>query len=166
MVEVRVEKLIPSHRLDQFDCGEESLNRFLHRFALQAQASGSSQTWVAVIDDKIVGFYSLVVGSVAHEEAVARLKKGLPQHPVPIMLLARLAVGRDDQGRGIGATLLRDAVLRTLQAANLAGIRALVVHAKDEPAAEFYRRYNFATSPTDPLHLFALLKDLKALGPN
>lgn len=103
---------------------------------------------------------TLVVGEVRYEEAPERLTKGLARHPVPVMLLARLGVSEAWQGKGIGAGLLRDAVLRTLQVADIAGVRALVVHAKNGAARAFYERFDVQPSPTDPLHLFALLEDL------
>lgn len=163
MTDFRVEKLTRSHAVDRFDCGEEALNRFLVRFALSSQQANASQTYVGLADDAVIGFHTLVVGEVAYGDAPGRLTKGLARHPVPIMLLARLAVSNDWQGKGIGAGLLRDAVLRTLQAADIAGIRALAVHAKDDAARSFYRRFDFVESPTDPLHLFALIKDLRSL---
>ncbi|MEX0957546.1 MAG: GNAT family N-acetyltransferase [Rhizobiaceae bacterium] len=163
MTSFRVEKLTRWHAVDEFDCGEEALNRFLIRFALANQQANASQTYVGLADDTLIGFYTLVVGEVAYTDAPERLTKGLARHPVPIMLLARLAVSSDWQGKGIGAGLLRDAVLRTLQAADIAGIRALAVHAKDDAARSFYRRFDFVESPTDPLHLFALIKTLRGL---
>lgn len=163
MTRFRVEKLTRRHAVDSFDCGEEALNRFLARFALPGQQANASQTYVGLADDSVIGFYTLVVGEVRYDDAPERLAKGLARHPVPVMLLARLGVGVDWQGKGVGAGLLRDAVLRTLQAADIAGIRALAVHAKDEKARDFYRRFDFVESPTDPLHLFALIKDLKRL---
>lgn len=163
MTGYRIEKLTRRHAVDGFDCGEAVLDRFLARFALPSQQANASQTYLGLADDTVVGFYTLVVGEVAYADAPERLTKGLARHPVPIMLLARLAVHRDWQGKGIGAGLLRDAVLRTLQAADIAGIRALAVHAKDDRARTFYRSFDFAESPTDPLHLFALIKDLRGL---
>ena len=163
MTGFRIEKLSRRHAVDQFDCGEEALNRFLIRFALPNQQANASQTYVGLADSAVIGFYTLVVGEVRYDDAPERLTKGLARHPVPIMLLARLAVQRDWHGKGVGAGLLRDAVLRTLQAADIAGIRALAVHAKDDAARAFYRRFDFVESPTDPLHLFALIKDLRSL---
>jgi GNAT superfamily N-acetyltransferase len=159
----RIEKMARWHAVDSFDCGEQALNRFLMRFALPGQQASASQTYVGLTDDAVIGFYTLVVGEVRYDAAPERLIKGLARHPVPIMLLARLGVSRDWQGKGIGAGLLRDAVLRTLQAADIAGIRALAVHAKDDAARSFHRRFDFEESPTDPLHLFALIKDLRGL---
>lgn len=163
MTSFRVEKLSRRHALDTFDCGELALNRFLIRFAFQNQQANASQTYVGLADNTVIGFYTLVVGEVAYADAPDRLTKGLARHPVPIMLLARLGVSRAWQGKGVGAGLLRDAVLRTLQAADIAGIRALAVHAKDDNARAFYRRFDFTESPTDSLHLFALIKDLRGL---
>ena len=162
----RIEKLDQRHNVDLFDCGNEPLNRFLVRYALQNQKAGSSQTYVGLNGPTIVGYYTLVVGEVAYERAAERLKKGLARHPVPVMVLARLAVAQRQHGKGLGSGLLKDALLRTLQAADIAGIRAFVVHAKDDAARAFYERYDFEPSPTDPYHLFLLLKDARAsLGP-
>jgi GNAT superfamily N-acetyltransferase len=158
-----IERLLPTHEVESFDCGKEPLNGFLKRFALVNQRNGSSMTYVARRGQRVVGYYSLAVGSVRHEAAPGRVTKGLARHPVPVMLLTRLAVDRTEQGTGIGKGLLKDALLRTAQAADIAGIRALLVHAKDEAARAWYLRYDFEASPTDPLHLFLLLKDVRAI---
>lgn len=115
-------------------------------------------------DEKIVGYYSLAVGAVAHTEAPGRVGKGLARHPVPVMLLARLAVAKHAQGKGLGAALLHDALARTLQAADIAGIRAVLVHAKDEQARRFYEHFDFDPSPTDPYHLYLLIKELRKIA--
>ncbi len=159
-----IQKLDRSHPVEHFDCGHAALNRYLSRFALPSQASGSAQTYVALADTKLLGYYSLAVGAVAHAEAPARLVKGLARHPVPVMLLARIAVASDARGRGIGAALLYDALARTLQAADIAGIRAIIVHAKDDEARRFYQHFDFDPSPTDPYHLHLLLKELRSLS--
>ena len=159
----KVEKLRRDHILEGFDCGKEPLNRFLTSNALQNQQANASQTYLLIIADRVIGYHTLVVGEVAFAAAPERLKKGLAQHPVPIMLLARLAVSQDYQGRGIGQALLKNALLRTLQAADIAGIRAFAVHAKDNVARAFYEHFDFIASPSDPMHLFLLLKDIKAL---
>jgi GNAT superfamily N-acetyltransferase len=161
----RVEKLGPQHRLEGFDCGREELNRYLLRYAAQNQQAGAAQTYVGLAGEIVVGYHTLAVGHVTREEAPERLTKGLARHPVPIMLLARLAVDHRWQGQGVGKALLRDAVLRTLQAAEIAGIRALAVHAKDEAARNFYEKFDFTPSPTDPMHLFVLLKDVRRIMP-
>ena len=158
----RIEKLQRTHAIDSFDCGREALNRFLIRYALQNQQAGASQTYVALIGEEVVAFYTLVVGQVDYSGAPERLTKGLARHPVPIMLLARLAVATAWQGKGFGSGLLRDAMLRTLQAADIAGIRAFAVHAKDDNARVFYQRFDLIPSPTDPYHLFILLKDVRS----
>jgi GNAT superfamily N-acetyltransferase len=160
----QIEKLRREHAVEAFDCGHAELNRFLQQHALQNQRSGGAQTYVGLVGSTVVGYYALAVGSVEQEEAPERVKKGLAKHAIPIMLLARLAVDRHWQKRGIGAALLKDAVLRTLQAADIAGIRALVVYAKDDVAKGFYQRFDFVPSPSDPLHLFMLLKDLRRIS--
>jgi GNAT superfamily N-acetyltransferase len=162
MTALRVEKLQRGHPVDGFDCGQEALNRFLVRYAFPNQQAGASQTYVALADDGICGYYTLVFGQVEYSGAPARLTKGLARHPVPIMLLARLAVATSWQGKGLGGGLLKDAMLRTLQAADIAGIRAFAVHAKDDAARSFYERFDFVPSPSDPFHLFRLLKDIRA----
>ena len=154
----RIEKLQPHHAVEAFDCGQEALNRFLQKHALQNQRSGGSQTYVGLVNEAVIGYYALAVGSVEQDHAPERVKKGLAKHSIPIMLLARLAVDLNRRKQGVGAALVKDATLRTLQAADIAGIRALVVHAKDETARRFYERFDFLPSPTDPLHLFMLLK--------
>jgi GNAT superfamily N-acetyltransferase len=158
---LRSEKLQRVHGLDTFDCGREALNRFLMRYAFQNQQAGASQTYIALADEEVVGYYTLVVGQVEYSDAPDRLTKGLARHPVPIMLLARLAVAALWQGKGLGSGLLKDAMLRTLQAADIAGIRAFAVHAKDDAAKAFYERFDFVPSPSDPYHLFRLLKDIR-----
>lgn len=160
---LRIEKLQRGHALEAFDCGREALNRFLIRYALANQQAGASQTYVALSEAEVVGYYTLVVGQVEYEDAPERLKKGLARHPVPIMLLARLAIAVNWQGKGLGAGLLKDAMLRTLQAADIAGIRAFAVHAKDDEAKAFYERFDFLAAPSDPYHLFRLLKDIRTM---
>ncbi len=162
MTPLHIEKLQRAHAVEAFDCGTETLNRFLIRYALQNQQAGASQTYVALAEETIVGYYTLVVGQVEYSDAPERLTKGLARHPVPIMLLARLAIAISWQGKGLGAGLLKDAMLRTLQAADIAGIRAFSVHAKDDQAKAFYEHFDFVASPVDPYHLFRLLKDLRA----
>ncbi|MFA6011338.1 MAG: GNAT family N-acetyltransferase [Desulfobacteraceae bacterium] len=161
MQDFRIEKLRRNHPIDDFACGREELDRFLIRYALGNQQANASQIWLALFKTEVIGFYSLVVGHISFNDAPERLTKGLARHPVPIMLLARLAVHTSWQGRRIGAFLLRDAMLRTLQAADIGGIRAFVVHAKDASARSFYEHFGFESSPTDPLHLFYPTKDLK-----
>jgi len=159
-----VEKLDATHELDGFDCGQEPLNRFLIRFALANQKADSAQTYCVCRsgERRVIGYYSLTVGAVDRGEAPSRTVKGLARHPVPVMLLARLAVDASEQGRGLGKALLKDALLRTAQAADIVGIRAFLVHAKDEAARGFYERFDFEPSPVDPFQLFLLMKDVRA----
>lgn len=159
----KIEKLRQDHAVGAFDCGNNDLNAFLQKHALPSQNSGGSATYVGLADQTVIGYYSLAVGSVQYEKAPDRLKKGLGQYDIPIMLLARLAVDRHWQKKDIGAGLLKDAMLRTLQAADSVGIRALVVHAKDDLAKGFYQRFDFLPSPTDTLHLYILLKDARQI---
>jgi len=158
-----VRKLDVSHEVDAFDCGKEPLNRFPQRHALVNQKAGSAQTYVVCREgQRVAGYYSLAVGAVEHADAPGRVSKGLARHPIPVMLLARLAIDRSEQGKGLDKALLKDALLRTAQAADIAGIRALLVHAKDDESRAWYEQLDFEASPTDPYHLFLLMKDLRA----
>jgi GNAT superfamily N-acetyltransferase len=162
---LRIEKLNRSHIPDSFDCGQADLNRWFRSHAFQNQNSNSSQTYLAVAGESVVGYYSLSAGQVNYADAPDRLQKGLAGHPIPVVLLARLAVDLSWQKRRVGRGLLQDAVLRTIKAADIVGLRAMAVHAKDDEAGDYYRQFDFTASPTDPFHLFALMKDLrKTLG--
>jgi GNAT superfamily N-acetyltransferase len=156
-----IQKLHRTHAVDHFTCGQQELDRFLTRHALQAQQANSSQTYVAVRNKEVIGFYTIVAGEVAHAQAPERVVKGMPRHPIPLIVLARLAVHVRAQGGGIGAGILLDALGRTLQVADVIGVRALAVHAKDDPAVAFYKHFGFAPSPTDARHLFMLIKDVR-----
>jgi GNAT superfamily N-acetyltransferase len=145
-----------------FDCGKPSLNDWLKRFALTNQQSDSARTYVAVRSGKVVGYYSLSAGAVRKEESPARIAKGLANHPIGVILLARLALDKSEHGRGLGKVLLRDALQRALAAADVIGARAILVHAIDEEAAAFYRKFGFESSPLDPKQLLLLMKDLRA----
>ncbi len=158
-----VRKLKGDDDCDSFDCGQPVQNQFLQRFSLTNQKSNSAQTYVCCQAGVVVGYYSLAVGSVEPTAATPRVLKGMSRHPVPVMILARLAVDLAHQHVGMGKALLKDALKRTAQAADIAGIRALLVHAKDEPAKQWYLNWEFEPSATDSLHLFLLMKDLKAL---
>ena len=161
MSDLRVDPLARSHQIDQFDCGVDELDRWLHRFARIAEAADTARTYVLTSDAQVLGYYALAAGSVRRQELPARHAAGTPRHPIGVILLARLAVSRAAQGRGYGSALLADACQRALAAATVIGARAFVVHASDERAAEFYRRFGFVDSPSDPLHLLVLLKDLR-----
>jgi GNAT superfamily N-acetyltransferase len=146
------EKLRPDNDLSEFECGELSLDHWLRQRALQNEESGASRTYVVCAGQQVVGYYALAVGAVAHAEAPGRVRRNMPD-PVPVMIIGRLAVHKDFQGRKIGPGLLRDAVLRTLQAANIAGVRAILVHAISEQARGFYEDCGFIASPMDPMTL-------------
>ncbi len=158
-----VEKLSSTHITDSFDCGEPALNRFLKRYAIIKQQANSAQIYVACRGKTIVGYYALVAASAEPEAAPARIRHSLARHPVPLLLIARLAVARTEQGRGLGQALLKDALLRASNAADIAGMRAVAVHSKDGAARAWYEHFDFEPSPTDPYHLFLLVKDLRAL---
>ncbi len=158
---LRFEKLARAHVVEQFTCGQPELDRFLIRHALQAQQANSLQTYVAVSDEEVVGFYTIVAGEVQHADAPERVVKGMPRHPIPLLVLARLAVHAKLQGRGVGAGLLLDALGRTLQVADVIGVRALAVHAKDDRAVAFCQHFGFTPSKSDPRHLFMIVKDIR-----
>lgn len=158
------EPLRPGHVLEGFDCGRASLNVWLLEHARAATAAGSARTYVIVDSDqdRVVGYHALTAASVERRAATARVVKGMPRYPVPVVLLARLAVDTSVTGRGVGAWLLRDAMTRTLAASETIGVRAMLVHAIDANAREFYIRHGLEPSGTDPLHLMVLIKDLVA----
>ncbi len=158
-----IKKLERSDLVEFFDCGYMDLDRYISRFALNNQLAGGAQTYAATHDNRVVGYYSLAVSSVMHAEAPIRMKKGLARHPVPVMLLARLAVDNALKGKGLGTALLYDALARTLQAADIADIRAVLVHAKDDNARRFYEHFDFDPCPTDAYHLYLLIKELRNL---
>lgn len=158
------EKLSAAHDLSAFDCGEPVLNDWLGRRALQNEASGASRTYVVCAGKRVLGYYTLAVGAVARAEAPGRVRRNIPD-PVPVMVLGRLAVDKRVQGRHIGGGLLRDAVLRTMQAAEIAGIRAILVHAISAEAKRFYEGYGFVASPVDPLTvMIAVAEAVKMMG--
>ena len=150
-----------NHVLSDFDCGVPALNKYLKLYALQNHRSGGARTYVTTRENKVVGYYSLAYGSVDVDEMPSCVRKGLGGYPVPVMVLARLAIDLNERGRGLGAGLLRDALARTLHAADIAGLRAVLVHAKDKQAKAFYQRFGFAPSPGDQFHLYLLIKDLR-----
>ncbi len=152
--------LTKNHHRNPFDCGVPALTDYLKKYALQNQKKDAARTYVATRGNRIVGYYSLAYGSVSLEEAPQSVKSGLPRHPIPVILLARLAVDSIEQGRGLGAALLKDALLRTMQAAEIAGLRSMLVHAKDDSAKRFYEKFGFESSPTDAYHLFLRLSDI------
>ncbi|WP_219884747.1 GNAT family N-acetyltransferase [Merismopedia glauca] len=157
----RIEKLKQEHNLSNFDCGIDPINHFLQRFAWQNQKSDSSQTYIALIGDVVIGYYTLTVGEVSYGDAPERLKKGLARYPIPVIILARLAINRNFQGQRLGQGLLVDAMRRTLQVSDIAGIRAIVVHAKDDKAQALYQHFGFEPFIDESLILYRLLKDIR-----
>jgi predicted N-acetyltransferase YhbS len=153
------------HRAENFDCGARSLSEWLRRHALQSHRSGGSRVFVTTEQDEldIAGYYALAAGAVMPPAASTRLARGLARNqPVPVVLLGRLAVDARHQGRHVGRSLLMDAMERVVQAGELIGVRALLVHAIDESAKAWYAQFGFESSPTHALHLVLLIKDLRA----
>lgn len=157
----RPEPVGGNHQFDVFDCGKPALNDWLLRHARQAQGSGSAKTFVVAEGGRVAGYFSLTVGQVDTIEAPERIRKGMGQYPVPVVILARLAVSQQDQGRGIGFGLLQDAIRRTMLIAEQAGTRAMLTHPIDEEAAQFYTRFGFIASPLRERQLLLLLKDAR-----
>lgn len=159
--EFEIEKLGTKHDLSQFDCGNPTLNTWLWRYAWTNQQADSAKTYVALADDRVVGYYALTTGSVHKHESPQRIAKGLANHPIGIVLLARLAVDNQQQGKGLGKALLFDALSRIEEAAEIVAVRAVMVHAIDEAARRFYEHFEFEPSPVDPFQLLLLLKDIR-----
>ena len=155
------EPLTSQHHLEGFDCGKPTLNDWLIHHARQAQGAGSSKTFVATDDERLVGYFSLTVGQIDTLDAPDRIRKGMGQYPLPVVILARLAVSKNDQGRGIGYGLLQDAIRRTVLIADQAGVRAILTHPIDGEAAVFYTRFGFIQSPLREQQLLLLLKDAR-----
>lgn len=158
------EHLTADHDVSAFDSGVAELDTWLQRRALQNEASGASRTYVISAAGRVVGYYALATGAIIQQEATGKVRRNMPE-PIPVMVIGRLAVDAAYQGRGLGSALLRDALLRTLNAASIVGIRAVLLHAISEDAKRFYQRAGFAESPVDPMTLMITLADVvKALG--
>lgn len=162
----RIEPLARDHQLDTFDCGSDAQTTWLRQHGLQAHQSDTAKVYVICLRDakKVAGYYALSAGSVVHEDVPERVSKGAGRYPIPVLILTRLGVDVQEQGQGLGSALLRDAFLQTAAVAERVGVRALLIHAETERAVDFYRRIDtgFEPSPTDPLHLLLLMKDLRA----
>jgi GNAT superfamily N-acetyltransferase len=161
-----IEAITPAHQTGDFDCGSEAQTTWLQRHALQAHRSDTAKVYVVCLADSsgVVGYYALAAGSVSHGAAPQRATKGVGRYPVPVIVLTRLGVDRDEQGRGLGSALVRDALFQVASIADRVGVRALLIHAENEAAAAFYARLDIGLepSPTDPLHLILLIKDLRS----
>jgi GNAT superfamily N-acetyltransferase len=160
--ELRLERLHASHDLGTFDSGNGELDDWWRRHALAAQQVDSARTFLLTEGGHVLGYFSLTMGSVRREEAPARLVRGLPGYPVGMVLLARLAVGRSEQGKGRGALLLTEALRKAVAAGEAAAARLVVVDAIDEPAVAFYRRHGFAPAPEHSLRLYRRMRDIRA----
>jgi GNAT superfamily N-acetyltransferase len=155
------EPLTAEHALGGFDSGVSSLDEWLRRRALQNQASGASRTFVVCDAGGVVGYYALAASAVAPDAAPGRFRRNMPD-PIPVVVLARLAIARDQQGRGMGRAMFQDAANRVIHAAGTIGIRGLLVHAISEEAKAFYVRLGLDPSPLEPMTLMTTLADLKA----
>jgi GNAT superfamily N-acetyltransferase len=161
-----VEPLSKGHQLDGFECGSASQTAWLIAHALQAHQSGSSRVYVVTGTGaercRVVGYYALAAGSVAPAQLPQRLTRGAGRYHTPVVILTRLGVDRSMQGEGLGRALVVDALRRVAVAAEVIGIRAMLIHCENETARDFYLRLaKFNPGPTDPMHLFLLIKDLR-----
>jgi predicted N-acetyltransferase YhbS len=156
-----IEKLRREHDLSVFDCGNGALTAWLQKFAWSNQQADSTKTYVAIRRTRVVGYYSLTAGSIHKDEIPQRIAKGIANHPVGVVLLARLAVDWSELGKGIGKALLFDALTRIEEAADIVGVRAVMVHAINEGARRFYEYFEFDPSPVDGFTLMLLLKDVR-----
>ncbi len=154
----------PEHQLKDFDSGNPELNDWLRKRALKNEDCGASRTYVVTIEQKVIAYYCLANGSIVNTEAPGRIRRNMP-NPIPAMVIGRLAVDHNWHSQGIGRALVRDAVLRTLQAAKIAGIRAILVHAISQEAKQFYLKCGFTPSPVALMTLMVTIADAKdALG--
>lgn len=159
-----VERISARHETADFDCGSDTQNTWVRRHALQSDRMDSTRVWVVVRkdDSRVVGYYALSPGAVQPGSTPTRIIKGMPRYPVPVIILTRFGVDRSEQGRGLGRELIRDMLIRVAAAAEVIGARALLIHCENASAREFYLRVaDFEPSPTDPMHLYLLLSDLR-----
>ena len=154
------EPLALSHDLSTFDCGAPELNNWLRPRTLRNEESGASRTYVVSVGQRVVGFYCLANGAITHAQATGKVRRNTPD-PIPVMVIGRLAVDQGWHIKGIGRALLRDAILRTVQAAEFAGIRAILVHAKSEQAKTFYESCGLQSSPVEPMTLMMTIADAR-----
>jgi GNAT superfamily N-acetyltransferase len=153
------------HVTDAFDCGKAPLDVYLKQFAGQNERRGGSRTYViSDRSNRVLGYYTLASGSVEHADAPVAVKKGLGRYPIPVILLARLATDKSIQGQGFGKALLKDALKRALNVSRQIGVRAVLVHAKDLEARDFYKKYGFIESPTDEFHLLIPIQTIEKMS--
>ena len=153
------EPLSPDHQVHSFACGESVLDEWLKRRALGNQTSGASRTFVATTHVReVMAYYALAAGAVAHQDATRSIRQNMPD-PVPVMVLARLAVDARAQGMKLGAALLQDALQRCVLVSQNTGVRAMLVHALNDRARQFYEHYGFKVSPAHPMTLMVRLNN-------
>jgi predicted N-acetyltransferase YhbS len=155
--------LSEKHVIEGFDCGNGFLNDWLKKYALPNSRANASKTFVVCVNHEVIGYYSLAMGSVDYEEATPRIKKGLARHPIPVVVLGRLAVDIRYQKKRLGISLLKDALLKALMVSEHIGARAVFVNAKDDNAKDFYEKHGFCSLPSDSLRLIILIKDIKKI---
>lgn len=156
------EPLAPHHAIDSFDCGDVSLDIWLKTKALNNENSGGSRTYVICQENKVIGYYALASGGVSSEKVPAKIRRNMPS-PIPVMILGRLTIDKNHQGKRLGSFLLRDAILRIYQVSKIVGIKAILVHAISEKAKAFYLQHGFRNSPIDEMLLFLTLTEVEAL---
>ena len=154
------EKLTPAHEVEAFDSGQIVLDQWLKTKAVHNERGDASRTYVIYENHQVIGYYTLASGAVVHQEAIGRVKRNMPD-PVPVIVLGRLAIDQKWQGQGLGKALLKDALLRVLQAADIIGVKAIIVHALSEEAKAFYEKFGFSASPSNPMTLMITLKDVR-----
>ncbi len=155
------ESLLPHHQVETFNCSEPGLNLWLRQRALKSERDGAARTYVVCWENRVVGYYCLATGNIKHQEALGKVKRNMPD-PIPVIVLGRLAVDIGHQRQNLGKGLVKDAILRTLQASEIVGIRAILVHALNEEAKRFYvEKCGFSPSPVHPLTLMVTLAEVK-----
>jgi len=152
------EPITTAHNVESFACGVPVLDEWLKRRALKNESSGASRTFVVCSNDQVIGYYALATGSVGHRDTPGKVRRNMPD-PIPVIVLGRLAIDERWQHAGLGRSLLRDAILRTLSVSQQAGVKALLVHTLSEDAKQFYLRNGFLESPLDPMTLIISLQD-------
>ncbi|MDZ7957420.1 MAG: GNAT family N-acetyltransferase [Aulosira sp. DedQUE10] len=155
------EPLASYHSVTDFSCEIPSLDDWLNRRAFANQTSGATRTFVTCVDNRVVGYYALASGAISVQSALGKFRRNMP-NPIPVVILARLAIDSSYQGQGLGRALFRDAALRVVQAADTIGIRGIIVHAISESAKDFYLALGFNLSPLEPMTLMITLNDLRA----
>jgi GNAT superfamily N-acetyltransferase len=154
------EHLTATHDVSAFDSGVPELDTWLKRRALPNEASGASRTYVVSAVGRVAGYYALSTGLVAQQQAIGKVRRNMPE-PIPVMVIGRLAVDREHQGKGLGSALLKDALLRTLNAASIVGIRVILLHAISDEAKRFYEKAGFSASPVDPMTMMITMADVE-----